>query len=231
MNKNIAIFLSNVLMLLGTMEVFSSVPLKLWYNHPAQSWIEALPLGNGRIGTMVFGDPQHEEYQLNEETVWCGSPYNNVNTKAKDALPVIRNLIFSGKNMEAQNLAGPAICSTGSNGMPYQTVGSLRLDFQNIDNYSNYYRDLDIENALSTIRFESNGVKYTREAFTSFADQLLIIHLTASQKGKISFNAHFTSPYPNVEKKIFRKQMLRLDGKTDDHEGVEGKVRFTTLVK
>ena len=205
--------------------------LKLWYDKPAQLWVEALPLGNGRIGAMVFGDPECEEFQLNEETVWCGSPYNNVNNKAKEGLPAIRELIFAGKNLEAQKMAGPLICSTSSNGMPYQSVGSLKLDFQGINDYANYYRDLDLENAVSTVSFESDGVKYTRESFTSFPDQLLVVRLTASQKGKISFNARFTSPYPAAKKSIYQKRMLRLDGKTDDHEGVEGKVRFTALTK
>ena len=100
---------------------------KLWYDRPAEQWIEALPLGNGRLGAMVFGDPTHDELQLNEETVWGGSPYNNTNPKAKDALPEIRRLLFEGKNLEAQKLCGAAICSPRANGMPYQTVGSLHM--------------------------------------------------------------------------------------------------------
>ena len=86
---------------------------KLWYDRPAERWVEALPLGNGRLGAMVYGNPMHDELQLNEETVWGGSPYNNTNPKAKDALPEIRKLIFEGKNLEAQQLCGEAICSAG----------------------------------------------------------------------------------------------------------------------
>ena len=107
--------------------------LKLWYDKPAKQWVEALPLGNGRIGAMVFGDPAHERFQLNEETVWGGSPHNNTNPNAKEALPRIRRLIFEGKNKEAQELCGPAICSQSANGMPYQTVGTLHLDFEAIN--------------------------------------------------------------------------------------------------
>lgn len=216
---------------LALVGVVNASPLKLWYDKPADLWVEALPLGNGRIGAMVFGDPCHEELQLNEETVWCGSPYNNSNFKAKEALPEIRSLIFAGKNLEAQNLAGPAICSTGSNGMPYQTVGSLRLDFDGIKEVTRYYRDLDLEKAVATVRFESEGVEYTRESFVSFADDLLMIRLSASRKGMISFNARFTSPYSDARKSVCKPQILRLDGKGDDHEGVEGKVRFTALGK
>ena len=127
--------------------------LKLWYDRPATQWVEALPLGNGRIGAMVYGDVLHEEFQLNEESIWGGSPYNNVNPKAKEALPRIRQLIFEGRNKEAQEMCGHAICSQTANGMPYQTVGSLHLDFEGVNNYSDYYRELDIEKAIVTTKF------------------------------------------------------------------------------
>jgi len=204
--------------------------LRLWYDSPAGLWVEALPLGNGRLGAMVFGDPVNEKFQLNEETVWGGSPYNNTNPLAKDALPQIRQFIFEGKNIEAQELCGPAICSKGANGMPYQTVGSLHLDFEGVNTYDNYYRELDIEKAVTKTIFSANGVEYTREAFTSFTDQLLIIRLTASKKNKITFTSRFTSPYKDAVKSVSGK-LLCINGKASDHEGIEGKVRFTSLAK
>lgn len=189
-------------------------------------------MGNGRLGAMVFGDPAHEQFQLNEETVWGGSPHNNTNPKAKDALPRIRQLIFEGRNAEAQALCGPAICSPSANGMPYQTVGSLHLDFDGISDYSNYYRDLDITNAIATTRFTAGGVTYTREAYTSFPEQLLVIRLTASQKKSISFTAKYTTPYKeNVVRSISPRKELQLSGKANDHEGIEGKVQFTALTR
>lgn len=206
--------------------------LKLWYKQPAGKWVEALPLGNGRLGAMVFGDPLHEEFQLNEETVWGGSPHNNTNPLAKEALPEIRRLIFEGKNKEAQELCGSVICSQTANGMPYQTVGSLHLDFEGINSYTDYYRELDIEKAVATSRFTADGVTYTREAFTSFPDQLLIVRLSASQKGKISFTARYTTPYrTQVSRSVTDRMELRLDGKAGDHEGIEGKVRFCALTR
>lgn len=206
--------------------------LKLWYDKPATQWVEALPLGNGRLGAMVFGHPAHEQFQLNEETVWGGSPHNNTNPKAKDALPRIRQLIFEGRNAEAQALCGPAICSPSANGMPYQTVGSLHLDFEGISQYSDYYRDLDIEKAIATTRFTAGGVTYTREAYTSFPEQLLVIRLTASQKKSISFTAKYTTPYKeNVVRSISPRKELQLNGKANDHEGIEGKVQFTALTR
>ena len=206
--------------------------MKLWYDRPATQWVESLPLGNGRLGAMVYGDPIHEEFQLNEETIWGGSPYNNTNPKAKEALPQIRQLIFEGRNKEAQALCGPNICSQTANGMPYQTVGSLHLDFEGISSYSNYYRELDIEKAVTTTRFTAGGVTYTREAFTSFPDQLLIIRLTASEKGKLSFTARYSTPYQeNITKSISSRKELQMDGKANDHEGIEGKVQFTALTR
>ena len=206
--------------------------LKLWYDKPATQWVEALPLGNGRLGAMVFGDPTHEQFQLNEETVWGGSPYNNTNPQAKDALSRIRQLIFEGKNAEAQALCGPAICSQSANGMPYQTVGSLHLDFEGVSDYSDYYRELDLEKAITTTRFTAGGVTYTREAYTSFPEQLLVIKLTASQKQSISFTAQYTTPYKeNIERSLSSRKELQLTGKANDHEGIEGKVKFTALTR
>lgn len=206
--------------------------LKLWYDKPATEWVEALPLGNGRIGAMVFGDPAHEQFQLNEETVWGGSPHNNTNPKAKDALPRIRQLIFEGRNAEAQALCGPSICSPSANGMPYQTVGSLRLDFDGVDTYSDYYRELDIEKAVALTRFTAGGVTYVRESYTSFPEQLLVIRLTASQKKSISFTARYTTPYQeDVERLVTTRKELQLNGQANDHEGIQGKVRFTALTR
>ncbi|MCM1151221.1 MAG: glycoside hydrolase family 95 protein [Alistipes sp.] len=206
---------------------------KLWYGHPAASWEEALPLGNGGLGAMFFGDPRHECFQLNEETVWGGSPYNNTNPAARDALPEIRRLIFEGRNREAQELCGRAICSPeGANGMPYQTVGSLHLDFEGIGDYAGYRRELDLKRAVASVRFTSDGVTYTREAFASFADRLLIVRLTASRPGSISFTARYDTPYP--DDRIVRSasgNCLRLDGCADDHEGIEGKVRFAAVAR
>lgn len=134
--------------------------------------------------------------------------------------------------MKAQELCGPAICSpSGANGMPYQTVGSLHLDFEGVDGYSDYYRELDIARAVATTRFKADGVTYCREAFTSFADQLFIVRLTASAKGKISFSAHYSTPYKECTRTVEGRNILRLDARANDHEGIEGKVRFTTLTR
>ena len=117
--------------------------LKLQYDREASLWVEALPIGNGRLGAMVYGGTRHEELQLNEETVWGGSPHNNVNPYNEAGLDSIRQLLFAGENVKAQELCGRYISAKGINGMPYQTVGSLHLDFPFEGEITNYYRELD----------------------------------------------------------------------------------------
>lgn len=204
--------------------------LKLWYNKPAQEWEEALPLGNGRLGAMVYGNPALERIQLNENTVWSGSPNRNDNPNAKENLALIRQLIFDGKYKEAQDLANQNFISKTSHGMSYQTVGNLRLDFEGQENYTNYYRELDIQKAVSTTTFSSNGVTYRREVFTSFPDQAVIIRLTASKSNSISFKASLDRP-SEVSISTIGNNILKMDGVTSDHETVKGEVKFQSLVK
>ena len=170
----------------GKVTAQNDTVLKLWYASPARQWVEALPLGNGSLGAMVFGDPIHERFQLNEETVWGGSPHNNTNPKAKEALPRIRQLIFEGKNKEAQELCGPAICSQSANGMPYQTVGTLHLDFEGISKYDDYYRDLDIEKAIATHPFHSQW-HYLRTGNIHLISRPVISYQTNSLEKKKHF--------------------------------------------
>lgn len=207
-------------------------PLKLWYDTPASQWVEALPIGNGRLGAMVYGDPIHEELQLNEESVWGGSPHNNVNPLAKEHLDEIRALIFDGKNERAQALCGQYISAQQANGMPYQTVGSLKLHFAGIDSVSHYYRELDITNAIATTTFAAGGTEYRRESFASLTDDVIIVRLTASKRGAISFEARYDSPMPHETPVAdATKQTLTLRGRGTDHEGIEGKVRYTSVAR
>ena len=124
--------------------------LKLWYNAPAADWNEALPIGNGRLAAMIFGNPVNENIQLNEGTLWAGSPYRNDNPNAEEALPKIRELLFQGKFTEAHRLANAKIITKKGHGMPYETVGNLRLSFKDHNGFSNYKRELDIEKAVNT---------------------------------------------------------------------------------
>lgn len=209
--------------------------LKLWYNHPANEWTEALPLGNGRIGAMVYGGVESEEFQINEESVWGGSPHNNINPLAAEHLDEIRELIFKGENMEAQRLCDKYIASQGGQGMPYQTIGSIRFNFYGVKNYTGYYRELDIERAISTTRFTVDGVEYLREAFTSFSNQLLMIRFSASKRGAISFDMEQTSPFRGMTQNVesttigdYRVLKLKASADCSGHEGVEGAITWAT---
>jgi alpha-L-fucosidase 2 len=203
--------------------------LKLWYNAPAKKWVEALPVGNGRLGAMVFGDPAQEKLQLNEETVWAGQPNSNSNPKALAFIPEIRQLLFAGKFAEAQKMVDEKVFFPHNQGMSYQPVGDLNLAFAGHENPQAYYRELDIADAISTTRYSIDGVKYTRETFAAFTGQVIAIRLTASQKGKINFAAWLTTP--QKAEITAQDDELILKGVTGDQEGLEGKVKFTTEVK
>ncbi len=171
--------------------------LKLWYNRPSEAWTDALPLGNGRLGAMVYGIPQSDTIQLNEDTFWSGSPYQNTNPNAKTSLKLIQQLIEDGKYVEAQQLALKDIIgdrTTTSHGQVYESVGNIVLTFPGHEKYTNLYRELDLKTAIATTKYNVDGVEFTREAFTSFTDQLIIIRLSASEKGKISFTTSFAQP-------------------------------------
>lgn len=202
----------------------------LWYDSPAKYWEEALPLGNGRLGAMVYGDPVNEEIQLNEETVSAGSPYKNYNSEAKEALPAIRKLIFDGNYAEAQLMAGEKILSRNGFGMPYQTVGSLRLQFEGQENYTDYRRELDIDKALATTTYRVNNVEYKREVFTSFTDQLVIVRLTASRPGMLTFTTALTCPQ-EVEVSVSGKNSISMRGTTKGDHYTEGAIRFAADLK
>lgn len=199
--------------------------LKLWYQQPAKTWVEALPVGNSSMGAMVYGGTSREELQLNEETLWGGGPYRNDNPKALESLAEVRNLIFSGKTMDAQNLIDQTFY-TGRNGMPYQTIGSLIIEAPGHEKAKNYYRDLDLERAVATTRYQVDGVNFQREVFASFPDQVIIVRFTTDKPGELNFKVSYDSPLQSTVKKQGKKLVLR--GKGGDHEGVKGVIEVET---
>lgn len=199
--------------------------LKLWYQQPAKTWVEALPVGNSSMGAMVYGGTSREELQLNEETLWGGGPYRNDNPKALESLAEVRNLIFSGKTMDAQNLIDQTFY-TGRNGMPYQTIGSLIIEAPGHEKAKNYYRDLDLERAVATTRYQVDGVNFQREVFASFPDRIIIVRFTADKPGELNFKVSYDSPLQSTVRKQGKKLVLR--GKGGDHEGVKGVIEVET---
>ena len=227
--KNISIFLFCLLFELS-LHAQSDSLLKLWYNQPARQWVEALPVGNGRLGAMIYGDPYKEKIQLNEITVWGGQPNRNDNPDAKAALPEVRKLIFGGKYKEAQDLVNQKFISKISNGMPYQTVGDLNLLFPGHENYSDYYRELNIEKAVEISRYKVDGVNYESRVFASFPDQVIIVRITADKPGAINFTATMDRPAKvNISTK--NNNELIISGMTGDCDSVKGKVKFQAQAK
>lgn len=207
----------------------ATTALKLWYSQPAALWEEALPLGNGRLGAMVYGKPADETIQLNENTFWAGGPHNNINTAALSSLPEIRRLITTGDYAGAEALAAKSITSQGANGMPYQSAGNLHLEFPAHTQYQNYYRDLDLANAVATTRYQVADVVYSREVFTSLADQVVVVKLTASKPGKLSFKAYLSHP----SKAVFSQQnanTVLMQVQANDHEGIKGQLQLASLL-
>src|SRR5690606_37628275 len=206
--------------------------LKLWYDEPAGStWENALPIGNGRLGAMVFGNVEQETIQLNEHTVWSGSPNRNDNPEALTSLPEIRRLIFDGRQKEAEKLADKFITSKRSNGQMFQPVGSLHLTFPGHNNFTNYRRELDIETAIAKTSYTVGNVAYTREILASLADRVILVSLTASSPRSISFTATYSTPQPDAIVQTSPAKELTLAGTTIEHEGVEGKVRFKGITR
>lgn len=201
--------------------------LKLWYEKPAdlKVWEQALPIGNGRLGAMVYGIPQREVLQLNEESIWGGGPYRNDNEKGRAALPKIQQLIFEGKTGEADKLINETFF-TKTHGMPFQTAGSVIMHFPGHADYTDYRRELDLEKAVITSQYSAGGVTYTREVFSSFADDVIAMQLTASKKGALNFTIEYSNP---SEHRIFTEDnCLVLEGRGTTHEGIDGKIVYRT---
>lgn len=198
---------------------------KLWYDKPAAVWTEALPLGNGRLGAMVFGTPGVEQIQLNEETIWAGRPNNNANPDALEYIPKVRELVFAGKYLEAQTLATEKVMAKTNSGMPYQTFGDLRISFPGHTRYTDYYRELSLDSARTVVRYKVDGVTYRRETITSFTSQVVMVRLTADKPGMITCNALLTTPHQDP---VIASDgnCVTLSGVSSWHEGLKGKVLF-----
>ena len=166
--------------------------LKLWYQQPAKTWTEALPIGNGRLGAMVFGNEREELIQLNESTLWSGGPVSeNVNPDAPKYLPLVRQAIFEGDYKKASDLCKKM---QGVYSESYLPLGDLMIkqEFKSLSSTS-YYRDLNIKDAVATTRFTMDGVNFTRQVFSSFPDQVIVVRLTADKPGQLSLKISTSS--------------------------------------
>jgi len=170
--------------------------LMIWFTSPAETWNEALPVGNGRLGAMVFGGIEKERLQLNEESVWTGAPRWDANPDALKNLPEVRKLLFEGKYSEAEKLAQSGILGSfrRDNASSYQTLGDLTLDYGTVRGVSDYRRELDIGKAISVVTYTSDNVTYIREVFASAPDQALVARITADRPGSLNFTVRLSRP-------------------------------------
>jgi alpha-L-fucosidase 2 len=205
-------------------------PLTLWYRAPATNWTSALPVGNGRLGAMIFGGAGCEHLQLNEDTLWAGGPYDPDNTNALAALPEVRQLIFAGKYDAAASLVASNMMARPVRQMPYETVGDLFLQFPTNAAVENYRRDLDLDTAVATVSYSVNGVQFKREIFSSPADQVIVIHLTADKPGQISFSAAMNTPQ-TATTKTENADTLVMSGVNGEAYGVKGALKFQSRVR
>ncbi len=212
----------------------------LWHDKPAKKWDEALPVGNGRLGAMVFGKNGEERIQLNEETYWSGGPYSTVVKGGYKVLPEIQRLVFEEKYLAAHNLFGRNTMGYPVEQMKYQCLANLHLFFKKQDSVINYKRWLDLETGISGVAYISNGIAYQREVFASAPDQVIVVRITADRPGSISFTANLrgerNQAHSNYATDYFRMDNygndgLMLTGKSADYMGVEGKMRYEARLK
>ena len=212
--------------------------LKLWYSRPAKQWTDALPIGNSRMGAMVFGGVEQETLQLNEETFWAGGPHNNLNPKGRYALDNIRQLVFNDKFAEAQKMID-ANFNTPQNGMRFLPLGNVKLNF----NYQSgssipkggegeglYYRDLNLENATATVRYKVGDVEYSRTAFASLADDVIILRIEANKKGALSFNLGYDCPKELKPSVSVKGNQLTMRCEGVEQEGVAAALNAQCLI-
>jgi alpha-L-fucosidase 2 len=228
-------------------------PLTLWYRTPASDhplapprsngqgadaeWVRALPVGNGRLGAMVFGGTVHERLQLNEDTLWSGRPYNPVNPDARQALPEVRRLLAAGSHREAATLVSEKVMAKPLAQMAYQTLGDLALTFPQVESVAGYRRELDLATAIARVSYTADGVTFSREVFASAPDQVIVVRLAANRRAQISFEARLQTPQrATIEATAGGDLVMRGvngDGRgtTADGQPMTGALRFEARVR
>ena len=211
----------------------ASVPpssdLTLWYEKPAALWVEALPIGTGRLGAMIYGGVKEERLQLNEDTLSAGRPYDPDNAEALEHLPRVRKLIFEGKYREAHDLAKAHMMAKPLTQMPYQTVGDVVLSFPGLQSSEHYRRELHLDTAVARTTFKSGGVTFTREIFASPVDQVLVARLGADQPGALHFDLSMETPQ-TAQSAAEAPLSVVLRGKNGGHASVPGGLDFVARV-
>lgn len=201
----------------------------LWYRAPAQEWTDALPLGNGRLGAMVFGGVSRDEFQLNEDSLWSGGPYQPTNPETLENLPRIRKLIFEGRYAEAEALANAHAMGRPYLQTSYQPAGRLLLDVHHPSLFSDYRRQLDLQTAIATTSYSSGETRYTRESFVSAADGVLVIRLGAEGAEPINVDLEFLSEQPGSPSAS--EKGLAFAGRNRDEQGISGALDWSMAAR
>ena len=230
LSRNFFAALAAVFIFQSGYAVETASPLTLWYTNAAVKWTEALPVGNGRLGAMIFGGVEREHLQLNELTLWAGGPYDPNNTNALAALPEARKLVFAGKYDDAAKLISSNMMAVPIREMPYETLGDLFLDFgTNNAPVEDYRRDLDLDTAIASVSYTANGVHFKREIFSSAVDQVIVMRLTADKPGQLSFNVGMSTPQKAAARNEYvggDGSCLVLSGVNGDARGIKGALKF-----
>ncbi|HEU5232735.1 MAG TPA: glycoside hydrolase family 95 protein [Terriglobales bacterium] len=204
--------------------------LALWYRQPANEWTEALPLGNGRLGAMVFGGINREILQLNEDTLWAGGPYDPSNPDALAALPEARKLVFEAKYKEAEDYINAHMMAHPLREMPYQPLANLVIDFPQSTSVSGYRRELNLDSAVASIGYAAQQVKYRREVFISPVDHVIVMHLAADKPGQINCTIGLQTEQPAVIATETPATLL-LTGNNGAAQGIAGALKFQARVR
>ncbi len=197
----------------------------LWYTRPAATWTEALPVGTGRLGAMVFGGVERERLQLNEATLWTGGPYDPVAPGARDALDEVRRLVTAGDSAAAQALADKALMGRPRTQMAYQPLGDLFVDLlgDSAGGVSAYRRELDLDMAVSTTRFRRGGANFTREVFAAGGDELIAMRIAADRSFDLAIALRSAQPEART---VAQRGLLWLTGRNGARAGIAGALRF-----
>jgi alpha-L-fucosidase 2 len=201
------------------------VPMILFYDKPAAQWVEAIPIGNGRIGAMVFGRSANELIQFNEDSFWAQGPYDPVNPHALAALDQARRLVFEGKTKEAQDLINQKMMAVLPKQAAYQPAGELNLIFEGHQQVTNYRRQLDLSAAVTTVEYKVGDVTYNRQIFSTPVDHVTVIRLTADKPGMISFTAYFSAVQDKKKIEGIDENTIALEVYGIASNGIDGVLR------
>ncbi|MCP5527607.1 MAG: glycoside hydrolase family 95 protein [Verrucomicrobiales bacterium] len=205
--------------------------LCLWYAQPAGEWVEALPVGNGRLGAMVFGGLERERLQFNEDTLWVGGPRSYARRGAVRYLPEIRRLLAAGEPRAAEELAMREFMSDPLRQFAYQPFGDVLLDFDHAGPATEYRRGLDLDAGIAWVSYRVGDTTFRREAFSSFPDQLIVVRLSASRPGQLNFGVSLTTPHEPGRTRRSGEREMRLSGGLDDSSPGRGLPAFPSPLR